>query len=135
MYDLNPHRFKNAQKVRKWNKTSQQMEDTDKIENVWTVMWTITLKCFYLIPTVLVILILIVLFANQQCKAPSHDTVVPAVKQPAVKATQESTGGISTLPLTNQKPKAEMPLTAKETAVSNEQPGKPLPESPAAKND
>ena len=45
MYDLNPHRFKNELKVKKWNKKTQQMED--KKETICTVMWSVTLRCFY----------------------------------------------------------------------------------------
>jgi hypothetical protein len=60
MYDLNPHRFKKQLKVRKWNKASDEMFETDKLENVWTVMWSKTLRCFYGIP--LLIVTVIVLF-------------------------------------------------------------------------
>jgi hypothetical protein len=55
MYDLNPHRFKDQLKVK----------DSDRLESEWTVMWSKTLRCFYAIPAVLVVLILVVLFLSQ----------------------------------------------------------------------
>lgn len=63
MYDLNPHRFKNELKVKKWNKKTQQMED--KKETICTVMWSVTLRCFYFIPTILVILVLLALLLSK----------------------------------------------------------------------
>lgn len=63
MYDLNPHRFKNELKVKKWNKKTQQMED--KKETICTVMWSVTLRCFYFIPTILVILVLLTLLLSE----------------------------------------------------------------------
>jgi len=54
MYDLNPHRFKDQLKVK----------GSDRLESEWTVMWSKTLRCFYAIPAVLVVLILVVLFLN-----------------------------------------------------------------------
>jgi hypothetical protein len=63
MYDLNPHRFKNELKVKKWNKKTQQMED--KKETIYTVMWSVTLRCFYFIPTILVILVLLTLLLSE----------------------------------------------------------------------
>lgn len=63
MYDLNPHRFKNELKVKKWNKKTQQMED--KKETICTVMWSVTLRCFYFIPTILVILVLFTLLLSE----------------------------------------------------------------------
>jgi len=76
MYDLNPHRFKNDLKVRKWNKDTKKMEDTDKLENVWTVMRSITLRCFYFIPILLVVIIMATLGINQlvsKCKKDSKN--------------------------------------------------------------
>ncbi len=70
MYDLNPHRFATDLKVKKRNKISQQMEDTDKNETVWTVMCSITLRCFYLIPIALVVFVLVFLFISQHYKTP-----------------------------------------------------------------
>ena len=63
MYDLNPHRFKSELKVKKWNKKTQQMED--KKETICTVMWSVTLRCFYFIPTILVILVLLTLLLSK----------------------------------------------------------------------
>lgn len=59
MYDLNPHRFKKQLKVRSWNKTSGEMVEADKQENVWTVMWSTTLRCFYGIPLLIVAVIIL----------------------------------------------------------------------------
>lgn len=59
LYDLNPHRFKSDLKKRKWNKKAKQMVNTEQLENVWTVMWSITLRCFYGIPALIVIGIII----------------------------------------------------------------------------
>lgn len=61
MYNLNPHRFKEDLKVRKHNKKTKKMENTDKIENEWTVMWSVTLRWFYGIPVALVLIIICVL--------------------------------------------------------------------------
>jgi hypothetical protein len=59
MYDLNPHRFKEQLKVRKWNRQSCKVEDTNKLENIWTVMSSLTLRCFYGIPLFIVIIIML----------------------------------------------------------------------------
>ena len=59
MYDLNSHRFKKQLKVKKWDKASDEMIETDKLENVWTVMWSKTLRCFYGIPLLIVTVIIL----------------------------------------------------------------------------
>jgi hypothetical protein len=59
LYDLNPHRFKKQLKVRKLDKKSDEMVETDKQENVWTVMCSKTLRCFYGIPTFIIISIIL----------------------------------------------------------------------------
>jgi hypothetical protein len=64
MYDLNPHRFKDQLRVKKWNKEKKVMEETNRLESEWTVMWSKTLRCFYFIPIVLIMIILIVLFVK-----------------------------------------------------------------------
>lgn len=64
MYDLNPHRFKDQLRVKKWNKEKKVMEETNRLESEWTVMWSKTLRCFYFIPIVLIMMILIVLFVK-----------------------------------------------------------------------
>lgn len=59
MYDLRSHRFKKQLKVRKWDKAADEMVETDKQENIWTVMCSKTLRCFYGIPLLIVIAIII----------------------------------------------------------------------------
>ena len=44
------------------------MEDTDKNETVWTVMCSVTLRCFYLIPIAIVVFVFVFLLVSQQCK-------------------------------------------------------------------
>ncbi len=74
IYDLNPHRFKEQLKVRKWNKQSRIVEDTSKIENIWTVMCSITLRNFYGIPVLIVmgiILFQVIAAIPPHCKTTS----------------------------------------------------------------
>lgn len=59
MYDLRSHRFKKQLKVRKWDKAADEMVETEKQENIWTVMCSKTLRCFYGIPLLIVIAITI----------------------------------------------------------------------------
>ncbi len=72
MYSLNPHRFKNQLK----NK------NTGRMESEWTVMWSKTLRNFYLIPIVLVILSLLVLSATR-----NHETLADKKEVSVVDAT------------------------------------------------
>lgn len=89
LYDLNSHRFKDELKQRKWNKQTRAMEATDKQETVWSVMRSVTLRCFYGIPAVIVIAVLVFyLHANStHGKAaanggPKKGAVATATQQP-----------------------------------------------------
>jgi len=70
MYDLDSQRFINKLKIKKWNNKSKQMANTDKNQTVWTVMCSVTLRCFYLIPIALVVFVLVFLFISQHYKTP-----------------------------------------------------------------
>ncbi len=61
LYDLNPHRFKDQLKVKNKKKPQEEW----KQESEWTVMWSKTLRCFYLTPICLVTLSLLVYFLTQ----------------------------------------------------------------------
>lgn len=75
LYELNPHRFKAELKKRKWNRKTRTMETTDKLENVWSVMFSLTLRCFYGIPVLIVIGIIV--FQCVQGSCTKSDTVHP----------------------------------------------------------
>lgn len=53
MYDLDPRRFKDKVFVKK------NGHDTSELESVWTVMGSVTLRTFYLIPVAIIVLIVI----------------------------------------------------------------------------
>lgn len=134
MYDLNPHRFKNELKVRKWNKKNQQMENTDRNETVWTVMRSVTLRWFYFIPTILVILILAVLFANQHYKASaSHNLSDPSQAKPAVETIQHGTSNLKAPSTVNQQPKIDVPSKPEKTGPGIEVTKKPIEKSTGGK--
>lgn len=90
MYNLNPHRFKNELKISKWNKKSQQMENTGKLETVRTVMWSVTLRTFYFIPISLVVLVLVVLYISQHSKNPFEKTAVTTTSPSVGKTSLQS---------------------------------------------
>lgn len=134
IYDLNPHRFKNELKVRKWNKKTQQMENTGKTETVWTVMWSVTLRCFYFIPTVLVILILAFLFVNQQYKASTFQYLSDSsLEKPAVETTQHGTSNLKAPSTVNQQPKIDLPSNPEKTGPGIEATKKPIERSTGGK--
>lgn len=56
MYDLNPHRFKSSLKKIKNGKV------TEENETILGVMWSVTLRSFYLIPIVLVFFVIFSIF-------------------------------------------------------------------------
>lgn len=91
MYDLNPHRFKELLKVRKWNSQSCKVEDTNRLENIWTVMCSITLRCFYGIPLLIVITIMlfqtipnVVTYCKGQTKAVISSNGTEALGKPNI---------------------------------------------------
>lgn len=126
MYDLNPHRFKNELKICKWNKKTLKLESSDKNETVLTVMWSVTLRGFYFIPTILVILIIAFLFANQQYKATtSQNAGCLAETKFAIETTQHGTMHLNNPSLINQE-KIVAPLKVKEKTTGIEPTKKPM---------
>ena len=136
MYDLNPHRFKNELKVRRWNKCNQKMEDTDKNESVWSVMWSITLRCFYFIPLVLVILILVILFFNQRSKDTTSQYLNCSEKaKHAIETTPHGTANLKLPHSVNHHPKIVTPSKKKETGSSNDATKPSIEKTPEDKSD
>lgn len=90
LYDLNSHRFKNALKQRKWNRKTKAMETTDKLEDVWSVMRSITLRCFYGIPTLIVVVALgHFLFVNAKPKRAATSTTSSSTKSPTTEVAKQ----------------------------------------------
>ncbi len=73
MYDLNPHRYKNALIKPKKNNDAK-----DELETVASVMWSTTLRCFYFIPVVLVVLSMLTVFFTQEFCDLSKEMVIKA---------------------------------------------------------
>jgi 3'-phosphoadenosine 5'-phosphosulfate sulfotransferase (PAPS reductase)/FAD synthetase len=74
IYDLNPHRFEDQLKVRKWNRQTSKFDDTSKLENVCTVMWSTTLRYFYGIP---VLIVIIIILSQVIAAIPTHSKTKP----------------------------------------------------------
>jgi cytochrome bd-type quinol oxidase subunit 1 len=87
LYDLNPHRFKSQLKTQKWNKKTREMEETKKPENVWTVMHSVTLRCFYGLLTLIIIgIIVFQCIQGKSIKKPDKQTSLCTLKQKQVDA-------------------------------------------------